>query len=268
MKKKLLTLLFVPLMSLTGCGKKTSFAYDMFFQIDETSQMEEIIKYFNEKLSRLDFSDKNSSVVQYNSDTIKVSLNAPDKNVLSIITTVLISNSPLAMSNAHNTYVHPIVIEDKPAYFSSENEYPTVNIPVNLNDEKFSQMINELNSDIDNDNTDYPYEDFGSGEDGEELTYSYSLYLWHRFDISECTFEGLKNFEIDTTRHLIAMISFSKENMPQDNLQLTVNVDANGDGYANENEIWSASITAKGIVELINEKENNYQINPVGKPEQ
>ena len=45
------------------------------------------------------------------------------------------------------------------------------------------------------------------------------------------------------------------------------NLDYNQDGYASEDEKRLAEINARGIVELINEKENDYQIDPVGKPE-
>lgn len=267
MKIQLPILVLTLLTSLTGCGKKTTTSYDLYFEIHDVSHKNDIIDIFNKKLSNIGFTNKTSNVSSYNDNTLKVSLNIPSEDVLSIVTTVLVSNAPLTMSNAHDNYVYPIVEGNNKAYLSMEGGLPLVNIPSRMDDEGFALMINELKSDIDNDNIEYAIPNQDSGEGEEEYNYSFGLYLWHRFDIDICTYEHLKYEEENADKYLLAVIPFNKDNRPSNPLTFNVNFDSDGDGSFTEQEKNSAVIISKGIIELINETPHNYQIDPVGKPE-
>ena len=238
-------------------------------------------------VERLDiYKVSNYKVEVQNQDTIKVSLKSYSDEELEHIRNYLSFNGSLALSNAHNTVLTTSDNDDNPSFLPSgaeavmktaENGYPTVVLPVDIENSYYKQMLEETQDDLADDNKKSEFGEASSseGSEGEQTTeYHCYFYLWYDYDDDKCTFDALKEGKESATSRLLMKFEITPETTDEDGNKTSfyyddgdynklfayVNMDKNSDKSIDIDEKEYGFNQARYIVNLINAGELDYKV--------
>ena len=229
---------------------------------------EVISKSMIERLDTLKISNYEVATESY--DTVKVTLKQETSNY-SNIQTLMTFNGSLALSSKKNDFrvngdeTEKFITGE--AYLETENDYPTVNIPVGDHFKEIYDIVKQYKTDGDTSAA----EASTSGEgDDQETSYTYFLYLWHDYEDGD-TFEQTDSSSEDYNPHVaeklfmkfdISDLITKEENEESlDKLTAFVNIqDANGDNKYEASDVRKAYNTANFYVALINSGTLDYKV--------
>lgn len=244
--------------------------------------------YIAEKMiERLDiYKVSNYKVETQNQDTVKVTLKSYSEEELEHIRTYLSFNGSLGLSNAHNTVLTTSDNDDNPSFLPSgeqaimkttSNGYPSVVLPVDVENSYYKQMLQETEDDLADDSKKSEFGEATSsqGDDGEEVTeYHCYFYLWYDYDDEKCTFDALKEKKESATSRLLMKFEITPESEDEDGnktsfyyddgeynkLYSMVNMDRDSSGDIDLSEKEYGYNQARYIVNLINAGELDYKV--------
>lgn len=229
---------------------------------------EVISKSMIERLDTLKVSNYEVATESY--DTVKVTLKQETSNYNNI-QALMTFNGSLAISSKKNDFrvngdeTEKFITGD--AYIETENDYPTVNIPVGDHFKEIYDIVKQYKTDADTSAA----ESSTSGEgDDQQTTYTYFLYLWHDYEDGD-TFEQTDSSSEDYDPHVaeklfmkfdISDLITKEENEENlDKLTAFVNIqDANGDNKYEASDVRKAYNTANFYVALINSGALDYKV--------
>ena len=185
---------------------------EMVFRISEKDDSEVVEKNENgetpaevisksmiERLDTLKVSNYEVATESY--DTVKVTLKQETSNYNNI-QALMTFNGSLALSSKKNDFrinsdeTEKFITGD--AYLETENDYPTVNIPVGDHFKEIYDIVKQYKTDADTSAA----EASTSGEgDDQQTTYTYFLYLWHDYEDGD-TFEQTDSSREDYDPHI------------------------------------------------------------------
>ena len=264
MKKTFSTLIVCISLLFSACNKELRQNYDLYFRVENIAQKDDVVKEFKTRLKALHIG---YSVKSFTDDVIKVSVKIPGIEVLDILTTYLIANKPLAMTNAHDTLLYPIDAGEKGAYVKIDGRYPYFKLPINHQNATYEQMFDETINDIKTNNENYVEYQTNWESDDVESSNVYCFYVWIDYDPEVCTYENHKWQEDQSAnRHLVMTIPINEEHKKASEFDIPFSFDPDGNGYAEDKNIMITQIKMYSIAGLINIQENNYEIYPIGNP--
>ena len=230
---------------------------------------EVISKSMIERLDTLKVSNYEVATESY--DTVKVTLKQETSNYNNI-QALMTFNGSLAISSKKNDFrvngdeTEKFITGD--AYLETENDYPTVNIPVGDHFKEIYDIVKQYKTDADTSAA----EASTSGEgDDQQTTYTYFLYLWHDYEDGD-TFEQTDSSSEDYDPHVAEKLFMKfdisdliakeeSEDEELDKLTAFVNIqDANGDGKYEASDVRKAYNTANFYVALINSGALDYKV--------
>ncbi|MCR5185447.1 MAG: hypothetical protein K6C32_05185 [Bacilli bacterium] len=263
MKKIFPTLTICISLLFSSCNKDLRQNYELYFRVEDIAQKDDVIKEFKSRLKELHIG---YGVKSLEDNVIKVSIKIPGTEVLDILTTYLIANKPLTMTNAHDTSMYPIDAGEKGAYVKIDGRYPYLKLPINHQNTIYEKMLDETINDIQTNNENYvEYRTDSEGEESENLNV-YCFYLWFDYDPEVCTFDNHRSGDSDCDRQLVMTIPVQEDHKTASEFDIPFNYDRDGDGWADDKDIMINQIYMYSIAGLINIKENNYEIYPIGNP--
>ena len=220
----------------------------------------------NNMIERLDSLKITNYVVSTESyDTVKVTLHQETESNYSNVQHLMSFNGSLALSSKLNDFYVNSNEEEKflngKAYMETKDNYPTINIPVG---DHFKDLLEIVKGYADDKNTDAA-ESQSSGEEGEEASYTYNLYLWHDYVEGDTFAKTDSSNEEEYDPHVAEKIfmSFNVDDIEDDAEKLTayVNIqDANSNQKYEAKEVRKAFDTARYYVSLINSGSLDYKV--------
>ena len=210
-------------------------------------QLEELADMMAERL-------RNQSVTRYEiaiqgDDTISVTLSQDYEQLYTNIIQYIEFDGSFALTNSAGTYAlaDEFLLEGGKASLDTINSYPCITLPVDVNSEKYKEVLDGATGEGATPET--------SGE-GDDQTSTYYLYLWYGFEEKLITEET----DYSSDSHIIMKfrVDESEDRADQyfpdtDNkLYSVLNLDQNGDGSVSESEKEQAFDTANYYVNLLN----------------
>lgn len=227
----------------------------------EEGAAEEVATEFEKRLETAGVS--RYKVVVEGNDTVKVTFSQDTDDEYSRLSAYLAFNGSLALTTSNNHYVlGSEFLTDEKAYLDDVNGYPTVVIPVNVDNPSYKDVIAACEQQRDNNeeggetNTD---------DEGNEST-SYYVYMWYdyepEYDLYEyATDQENEGYDSNIANKLFMKFSIDNLYFPDDEnnkLASSINVTTGEDGTASVANIRSAYSTARFYVNLINAGELPY----------
>lgn len=250
---------FVPLMRQTNANIDYQSGREILFHVEAKDESIELNKkQLGELADMMSKRLNNQNVTRYEvdvqgDDTIAVILSQDYEKQYTNIIQYMEFDGSFALTNSAGMYAFPdeFLVEGGKASLETYNSYPCITLPVNVEGEKYKEVLEGAKSEAAKPETTTNGED----EDAEEVS-TYYLYLWYGFE------EKLITEETDyaTDSHVIMKFKVSDQEDGSDQyfpntdnkLFSVLNLDADGDGTATYNEKAQAFDTANYYVNLLN----------------
>lgn len=233
---------------------------------DETSPAEEIADIIVDRLSTYDISTYEVEV--QGEDTVSVTVKQQTEANYDNIKELVTFNGSFALSSKLDNFLSNSLTEEKfidgDAYVKTENDYPTVNIPVDP-DSKFSELLKQVKTYSEEENTDAAEESTSGEGDDAETTYTYYLYLWKDYDadtdIFSKTVEGNDDYDSRIAEKILMKFDVSQIEDDADVIKAYVNInDTNGNEKYEASEVRASYDTARHYVNLLNCESLDYKV--------
>ena len=251
---------FVPLMRNTNANIDYQSGREILFHVENKNdvdnelsekQLEQLADMMSERL-------KNQNVTRYEvdvqgNDTISVILSQDYEKQYTNIIQYMEFDGSFALTNSAGTYAlaDEFLVENGKAKLETYNNYPCITLPVQVENEKYKEVLEGAKGDGAKPETTKN----GEGEDAEEVN-TYYLYLWYGFEEKLITEET----DYSTDSHIIMKFKVSDledgsdQYFPDTDNKLfsALNLDSDGDGVASADEKSKAFDTANYYVNLLN----------------
>lgn len=250
---------FVPLMRNTNANIDYQSGREILFHVEtkdesrelSNDQLKQIADMMSERLG-------NQNVTRYEvdiqgNDTIAVTLSQDYEKQYTNIIQYMEFDGSFALTNSAGMYAlaDEFLVEGSKAKLETYNNYPCITLPVNVEGEKYKEVLEGATSEAAKPETSKN----GEGEDAEEVN-TYYLYLWYGFEEKLITEET--DYASDSHIIMKFRVDESEEKKEQyfpdtDNKLFSVlNLDSDGDGTASQSEKSQAFDTANYYVNLLN----------------
>ncbi|MCR4880155.1 MAG: hypothetical protein K5906_04290, partial [Bacilli bacterium] len=218
------------------------------------------------------------NIKTYGNDIVKVQFAELDSNQQNNIVGYLGFNGSLALTNIDDDENYTTItqeddkflLSDSPAYLSDVNNYPTIVIPIDKNNEAYKDLVEKT----------LAQKEAGKGETTEtgetddegnaKTTTTTYLYLWYDFDEEtdrySRTVQDSEDYDVNIARKI--MMKFDIENLyypddKEDKLSAILKLDSDGDGSATVTEVRNAYDNARFYVNLINAGTLDYRVTQI-----
>ena len=206
-------------------------------------------------------------------DIIKVTLSDNNDVSRNNIISYLSFNGSLGLSNMDDddNYIQltgdEFLLEGSKAYLDNVNNYPTVVIPVDTNNDNFKLLLENTRTQHDND-VGEKTESEETDEDGNPKTITTTyLYLWYDFneetDRYSRTVSGSDDYDENIAKKIIMKFNIEDLWYPDDEenkLAALINLDSNGDQTLDFKEVRDGYDNARYFVNLLNSGELDYDV--------
>lgn len=235
-------------------------------EIANGTAIDEIVDVMKERMGNTNVS--RYEIAKEGNDTVKVTFSAETQDEYEKIKTYLSFNGSLALTTTDEVVAvgEDFLLEDKKSYVDDINGYPTVVVPVDVDNPQYKAVIEAAEDLLEKENN-------KPQEDSEQADPQVFIYMWYDYvkdvDTYDKTLEtledGSENPEYDPNiaakiflRFNVAELYFPDNN--DNKLATSINVDTNSDGAASVAEIKAAYSNAKYYVNLLNAGELNYKV--------
>ncbi|MCR4879335.1 MAG: hypothetical protein K5906_00035 [Bacilli bacterium] len=218
------------------------------------------------------------NIQTYGNDIVKVQFAELDSNQQSNIVGYLGFNGSLALTNIDDDENYTTITQqdDKfllsgsPAYLDDINNYPTIVIPIDKNNEAFKDLVEKTQA----------QKEAGKGETTEtgetdedgnaKTTTTTYIYLWYDFDQEtdrySRTVESNDDYDVNIARKIIMKFDIENLYYPDDKenkLSATLKLDSNGDENVTVKEVRNAYDNARFYVNLLNSSALDYRVTQI-----
>ena len=207
-------------------------------------------------------------------DIIKVTFSETNDVARKNIISYLSFNGSLALSNMddNDNYYQitgdEFLLSGKKAYLSDINSYPTVVIPVDVDNGDFKLLLENTRTQLDNE-VGEKTETEEKDEDGNAKTVTTTyLYLWYDFnedtDRYSRTVQGSDDYDANIAKKIIMKFNIEDLWYPDDEenkLAAVINLDSNGDQKLSYTEVRDGYDNARFYVNLLNSSALDYDVN-------
>ena len=251
---------FVPLMRQSNANIDYQSGREILFHVEGKDESTELTKdQLGELADMMAERLKNQKVTRYEvniqgNDTIAVVLSQDYEKQYSNIIQYMEFDGSFALTNSAGTYAlaDEFLVEGGKASLETYNNYPCITLPVNVEGEKYKEVLEGAKGDGAKPET----QTSGEGEDAT-TTETYYMYLWYGFEEKLITEET--DYATDT--HVIMKFRIADEGNEDDKqyfpdtdnkLYSVLNLDSDGDGTVSYSEKSQAFDTANYFVNLLN----------------
>ena len=251
---------FVPLMRNTNANIDYQSGREILFHIESKDESVELSKdQLGELADMMSQRLENQKVTRYEvdvqgNDTIAVILSQDYEQQYANIVQYMEFDGSFALTNSAGTYAlaDEFLLDGGKASLETYNGYPCITLPVNVEGEKYKEVLEGAKGEGAKPET----QTSGEGEDAT-TTETYYMYLWYGFEeklITEETDYSSDSHIIMKFRVADADNEEDKQYFPDTDNKLfsVLNLDTNGDGTASYSEKSQAFDTANYYVNLLN----------------
>jgi len=242
-------------------------------EIEDPNAVKDMADTMKERLENVGVTAYN--IKTYGNDIIKVQFAEPNNNEQSNIVGYLGFNGSLALTNIDDDENYTTITQEDdkfllanhPAYLDNINNYPTIVIPIDKNNESFKNLVEKTKAQKEAGKG----ETTETGEQDEEgnpktVTTTY-IYLWYDFDEEtdrySRTVEGNEDYDTNIARKIIMKFNLDNMYYPDDEenkLAATLTLDSDGDESVTPTEVRNAYDNARFYVNLINSTPLDYKV--------
>ena len=214
------------------------------------------------------------NIKTYGNDIVKVQFAELDSNQHRNIAAYLGFNGSLALTNMDDDENYTMITQqddrflnsEKKAYLDDINNYPSVVIPINKNNEAFKDLIAKTEEQKKNG---VGEKQSSSTEGEEEKTITY-IYLWYDFDPETDSYSRTvpenEDYDENIARKIIMKFDIDNLYYPDDEenkLSATINMDSDGSGDLTPTEVRNAYDNARFYVNLLNAGTLTYHVTQI-----
>ena len=250
---------FVPLMRNTNANIDYQSGREILFHVESKDETRELSqKQLGELADMMSERLQKQNVTRYEvdiqgNDTIAVILSQDYEAQYNNIIQYMEFDGSFALTNSAGTYAlaDEFLLENGKAKLETYNNYPCITLPVNVEGEKYKEVLEGAKGEGAKPET----SSSGEGDDAEEVN-TYYLYLWYGFEEKLITEET--DYANDSHIIMKFKVSDAEDGADQyfpdtDNkLYSVLNLDSDGDGVASNSEKTKAFDTANYYVNLLN----------------
>ena len=224
------------------------------------TEVKEIAKKMIERLDAQDVTQYRVST--QGTDTITVELKQDTNTNYVNIETLLTFNGTLALTTKKDdARIGDEFLTGEDAYMETENNVPSINIPVGNKFSELLEIAKQYSSDGDTD----AGESNNDASDDSAGTFSYYLYLWHDYDPDHDQFaktiSGSDEYDQHVAEKIFMRFDISAIEDDAETLKAYVNVsDVNGNSQYEASEVKAAYDTAKFYLNLLNSGELEHKV--------
>ena len=246
------------------------------FEIEDPDAAKNMAKTMEERLEKVGVTAYN--IKTYGNDIVKVQFAEPDSNQQNNIIGFLGFNGSLALTNIDDDENYTTItqeedkflLKDSPAYLDNINNYPTIVIPIDKNNEAFKDLIERTQAQKEAGKGETTETDEQDEEGNPKTVTTTYLYLWYDFDVEtdrySRTVSGSEDYDANIARKII--MKFNIDNMyypddKEDKLAATLTLDSDGSGSISTKEVRNAYDNGRFYVNLLNASVLDYRVTQI-----
>jgi preprotein translocase subunit SecD len=232
--------------------------------IEDGTAIKDIASTMENRLKTAEVSEYGIETI--GNDTIKVTLSQPTEENYTQIKTYLSFNGAFALGTSTNVVaVGDAFMAQGTSYVSFINDYPTVVIPVNYENEEFKAVIAEAKKLNDGGETEVANAHrnvLNADEEEAPKTYVYLAYNWVEGDQFSQMIEGSEDYEAKKAEKLLIKFDISQIwfDDTETSIATAVEIDPDGDGAYSYTDIKNATQKAHFYCNLLNTEKLNYKV--------
>lgn len=246
-------------------------------EIEDADAAKNMAKTMESRLENAGVTEYN--VKTYGNDIVKVQFAEPDSNQQKNIIGYLGFNGSLALTNIDDDENYTTITQaedhflkkDSPAYLDNVNNYPTIVIPINKNNEEFKVLVDNTKKQKEAGKGETTETGETNSETGEaETTTTTYIYLWYDFDSAtdrySRTVSDSEDYDVNIARKIIMKFNIENLYYPDDEenkLAATLNLDSDGDGSVSTTEVRKGYDNARFYVNLLNAGTLDYKVTQI-----
>ena len=246
------------------------------FEIEDPDAAKNMAKTMQDRLETVGVTAYN--IKTYGNDIVKVQFSEPNSNQQSNIIGYLGFNGSLALTNIDDDENYTTItqeedkflLSDNPAYLDNINNYPTIVIPIDKNNEAFKDLIEKTKAQKEAGKGETTETDEQDEEGNPKTVTNTYLYLWYDFDVEtdrySRTVEGNEDYDANIARKIIMKFNIDNLYYPdekEDKLAATLTLDTNGDETITRTEVRNSYDNARFYVNLLNCGSLDYRVTQI-----
>ena len=246
------------------------------FEIEDPDAAKDMAEIMEERLETVGVTAYN--IKTYGNDIVKVQFSEPDSNQQSNIIAYLGFNGSLALTNIDDDENYTTITQeedkfllaDHPAYLDNINNYPTIVIPIDKNNEAFKDLIEKTKAQKEAGKGETTETDEQDEEGNPKTVTTTYLYLWYDFDEEtdrySRTVDGSEDYDANIARKIIMKFNIDNLYYPddeEDKLAATLILDRNSDDTVTTKEVRNAYDNGRFYVNLLNAGTLDYRVTQI-----